>query len=295
MSEDAFSDYYSEFLDGTYDCIDRIVLNAYNPFLHSGGGFRTWWRQLNGTDDNLDDTHLMRFAGHFSRRVKAFAAKNRIPLVFCDSDTRKGERVLRFEAIVHNAGRLKCGRCIARFGQIAVMLREILYRFMSQLHCVDVCCIDANALQSWAVPSVNEGQRTAGIDITNPRIRAVMQSLIALSIDPSGITTPKLAEAVRERTGEQQYQTRHAAYDLRKFRAKAIVAKLAHQRSYGISSEGLRAMTAYLTINDKVLIPLINQACRPKRGRPPTDPRDIHYRNMQTELGQLFELLKIAA
>ena len=85
---DVFTEYYSEYLHGTYDCVDRIVLNAYNPFLQSGGGFRTWWRILNGSDDTLDDTHLMRFAGHFARRVKACAGKNKIPLI----DSTKIER-----------------------------------------------------------------------------------------------------------------------------------------------------------------------------------------------------------
>ena len=30
---DAFSEYYAELLQGTYNCVDRIVLNA---FFHSG-------------------------------------------------------------------------------------------------------------------------------------------------------------------------------------------------------------------------------------------------------------------
>jgi hypothetical protein len=36
-------------------------------------GFRTWWRQLHGgSDDQLDDTHLIRMAGRFARRLKAW-------------------------------------------------------------------------------------------------------------------------------------------------------------------------------------------------------------------------------
>jgi hypothetical protein len=38
----------------------RIVLNAYFRMGVTGGGFRTWWRELYGSDDNLDDNHLMR-------------------------------------------------------------------------------------------------------------------------------------------------------------------------------------------------------------------------------------------
>ncbi len=39
---DEFSEYYSDYLDGTYDCADRIVLNGYFRLGCSPGGFRTW-------------------------------------------------------------------------------------------------------------------------------------------------------------------------------------------------------------------------------------------------------------
>ena len=29
---------------------------------HTAGGFRVWWRALTGSDDTLDNTHLMRMA-----------------------------------------------------------------------------------------------------------------------------------------------------------------------------------------------------------------------------------------
>ena len=37
---DDFSTYYEDFLDGTYDCIDRVVLNAYFIMAQSKGGSR---------------------------------------------------------------------------------------------------------------------------------------------------------------------------------------------------------------------------------------------------------------
>jgi hypothetical protein len=86
---DAFTEQYRDLLDGTYDCVDRIVLNAYFPLAQSPGGFRTWWRLLTGGDETLDNTHLMRFAGRFSRRVRAFANKTGIPLIHCQRGQRK--------------------------------------------------------------------------------------------------------------------------------------------------------------------------------------------------------------
>src|SRR6266545_3708855 len=81
---------YHELLDGTYDCVDRIVLYAYNQLGGSAGGFRTWWRRLNGgSDEELDTAHLMCLAGRFSRRVRAFAKANAIPVIDCGRDERK--------------------------------------------------------------------------------------------------------------------------------------------------------------------------------------------------------------
>ena len=76
---DRLSQTYSGLLAGTYDRLDRIVLNAYFRLGHDAGGFRVWWRRLTGSEDTLDNRHLMRMAGRFSRRLRAWAKDNKIP------------------------------------------------------------------------------------------------------------------------------------------------------------------------------------------------------------------------
>jgi hypothetical protein len=86
---DELSDDYEDLLDGSYDCVDRLVLNAYYRLGYTAGGFRHWWRRLmHGSEAHLDNTHLMRMAGRFSRRVRAFATAHQIPIIDC----RRGER-----------------------------------------------------------------------------------------------------------------------------------------------------------------------------------------------------------
>jgi hypothetical protein len=82
---------YADLLIGQYDCVDRIILNAYFPLACSPGGFRTWWRSLEGSDDTLDNTHLMRMAGRFSRRLRGWAKKENIPVIDCGAKDRKHE------------------------------------------------------------------------------------------------------------------------------------------------------------------------------------------------------------
>jgi hypothetical protein len=88
---ESLSDRYAELLSGSYDCADRIVLNAYFRMGHTAGGFRVWWRALTGSDDTLENTHLMRIGGRFSRRLHGYAKAEGIPLVHCQAGERKHE------------------------------------------------------------------------------------------------------------------------------------------------------------------------------------------------------------
>ena len=87
---DELSERYGDLLTGSYDCVDRIVLNAYFALGHNPGGFRVWWRRLHGdSDEQLDNAHLMRMAGRFSRRLRAWAGARGIPMIDCKRGERK--------------------------------------------------------------------------------------------------------------------------------------------------------------------------------------------------------------
>ena len=86
---DELTERYRDLLQGSYNCVDRLVLNAYNTLCYSPGGFRQWWRRLmDGSDEHLDNAHLMRMAGRFSRRIRGYAKARQIPVIDC----RRGER-----------------------------------------------------------------------------------------------------------------------------------------------------------------------------------------------------------
>ena len=104
MPDDEFSLRYSDLVTGGCDCVDRIVLNAFFPLGHHGGGFRTWWRRLHSDSDaELDNTHLMRMAGRFARRVKAWGAANGVPVIFCKAGEPK-HRIAEAYLAGHEAG-----------------------------------------------------------------------------------------------------------------------------------------------------------------------------------------------
>ncbi|MBA2318860.1 MAG: hypothetical protein H0V93_13940 [Euzebyales bacterium] len=86
---DQLRERYSDLVVGGYDCIDP---GRAQRLLHAGpqpGRARTWWRRLHGgSDEQLDNTHLMRMAGRFSRRVRALA-KAQAAVIDCKRGDRK--------------------------------------------------------------------------------------------------------------------------------------------------------------------------------------------------------------
>ena len=140
--------------------------------------------------------------------------------------------------------------------------------------------------------------RTAGIDLNKPRLRAVLQAVIALAALPHGFTASQLADKVRHLTGwdENQYQPRQAAYDLKKLRGKQWVEKIGNSRRYQPHPTGLKTMAALLTLREKVIKPVLAGAGKPKGGRKPQNQThlDTQYRKVQTEMHHLLHMLGMA-
>jgi hypothetical protein len=60
---DQLSAHYRDVLAGSYDCVDRIVLNAYFRLGMNPGGFRYRWQPLTGSEEELENEHWIRMAG----------------------------------------------------------------------------------------------------------------------------------------------------------------------------------------------------------------------------------------
>jgi len=59
----------------------------------------------------------------------------------------KGERVLRIEAVVHDAKELRCGRSLENFAHLVAALKGILKWFIDALSCIDQCFIADDLLE----------------------------------------------------------------------------------------------------------------------------------------------------
>lgn len=549
MHTDEFGNYYSNLLDGSYDCVDRIVLNGYFTLGHTPGGFRTWWRRLyNNSEDQLDNAHLMRMSGRFGRRVRGYAKAKGVPVIDCKTGERKheiaeeylgknpsvrglfmilisrakapvwevrrsrqgviqnleskkcfinhysfhildpdwghitikiaghppfgaqiilngheyvasqsqkasipftkegncftiipkpadlakvadtlsespaigrlrqvcerwiysaclcfaldldeqrrsqfsyqysvyqveysrnflfhnggkldqvfqgwidrtrsrldlkrlktifgakgrphqirkgnpprleatverprydltifklhfdkltvkayskGERVLRFEAVVHNTQQLRLGRLLERFTAIVLRLQQILDQFLDNLYAMDETFISDDMLDQLPAPAQLGKTRVGGIDLNKSRTRAVLTAALSLACSPGGFTSKQFAAAIKAMRipALENYHARRAAYDLKKLRAKSLTGKVADSHRYFISPEAIRSIGALVTIREKLLRPILAGVGKPKLGRKPKNWSliDAHYETLRQDMFRLFDHLRIAA
>jgi hypothetical protein len=210
----------------------------------------------------------------------------------------KGANVLRSEVIIHNTKALKLKRSVSNFSTIIHQLKTMLYRFLDNLHYIDSCFIADDTFDTLAEAAYLGDIRMAGIDLNKPRMRAVLEAIVSLSLSPNGFTVSDLATKVQDILGLAQpaYQPRHASYDLKKFRAKTWVQKIGKSRRYQVPAAGLQLMSALLILREKVIKPVLAGAGKPKRGPKPKhqSPVDVLLQAIQMAMYNLFQTLGIA-
>lgn len=211
----------------------------------------------------------------------------------------KGERVLRVEVTVHNTEELGAVKRLSRFSWVVTKLGDILRRFLQVIHCMDASFIADDLLERLPQPCQVGQTRVGGMDINKQRMRWHMQAVLALAVPLSGFTASALVQKFRDLAGPggSVYGPRQAAYDLKKLRSKGLVDRVGNSRRYTVTPMGIRAMTALFVLRDKVIKPLLANACQRKRGRKPgnTTPLDESYNHLQVGMQALFTQLGIAA
>ena len=180
-------------------------------------------------------------------------------------------------------------------GARVLRLKEILNRFLNALRGIHVCAISTDGLDELPKPAQVGRTRVGGVNVNQPRMRAVLEAVIALSAAPHGFQGADVAAKVQASTSNL-YTPRQAAYDLKKLRGKNLIRKIDNSRRYEPLPEGLQNMAALLILREKVLKPILAGAGKPKRGRKPKyqSQTDLHYANLQAEMRSLFQTIGLA-
>ena len=181
----------------------------------------------------------------------------------------KGERVLRFEAIVHNTKELGCRRLLERFPHIIVRLRQILEQFLENLYCMDASFISDETLDRLPTPTQVGKTRVGGIDLNKPRTRAVLSAALALACSPDGFT----ADSWRTK-----FDPRGSLIPAMTLAGRLTISKNSGARSWSakfsipvdtVFPRPIRKIAALVILRERVLRPILAGVGKPKMGRKP--------------------------
>jgi hypothetical protein len=204
----------------------------------------------------------------------------------------KGERVLRFEAIVHNTRELNCGRVLERFGEIVGRLASMADRFCTMLDCVDIGFLADGILEELPRPSQIGATRVGGIDLNRRRTRNALSAVLALAAAPAGLSVAGFLDKVHQLTGQSEadYTRRQAAYDLRKLRAKHLIVMPARTRRYHVPPQAARTIAGVLALRDHIIAPILAGVRSPLLGRKPSQwtTLDRDYERIRVDMQELF-------
>ncbi len=209
----------------------------------------------------------------------------------------KGEHVLRFEAIAHNAGELRAGRALDRFPGIVTALAGMLERFLTVCDCVHAAFVSDAILDRLPQPARLGATRLGGIDISRPRARAALSAALALAACPAGFTAADFTAKVQAITRDTGYTARQGAYDIRKLRAKDLITRQHRSRRYLTPPEAVRTIAGILILRDQVLIPCLAGIRAPDITAPPASPSpaDQHYDKLRGQMRALLHDCGLAA
>jgi hypothetical protein len=178
-------------------------------------------------------------------------------------------------------------------------LKTILERFLESLCCMDQCFLSGIEFEYLPEPSNLGGARVAGIDFNRARTWQVARAVLALSATPNGFSASQVAEHVRRQTSasRQDYGPRQPAYDLRKFRGKELIRLVGKGRRYEPTPNGLRMISAFMVLRERILEPLISGTVNLQDAQPGLNltPLDQRYLAIREQMHGVLRELRLAA
>jgi hypothetical protein len=127
-----------------------------------------------------------------------------------------------------------------------------------------------------------------------------MDTVVAWSSCPDGFALEQAAAGARDRMKSRRdvYDRREAGYDLRKLRAKRLVAKRKKSRRCQVPPESVGLLCGMATLHDRVLAPILtimSRGQKPGALQPDPHPIDRHYEQIRRASMEIPRQLGVAA
>jgi hypothetical protein len=176
--------------------------------------------------------------------------------------------LLRTEAATNNVNDYGIKKAVENLPHLREKLASINDNYLNIQQDILESFVDGGQLRKLSEPTLlPNGRRIPGLKLDHPRQLALMQALVRFSHIAAGGTfrTSQLHADTASALGRStdDYKLGSLRYDLSKLRAKGLVEKIPHSRSYTLTSQGYQICLIYLKLFEKIYAPLTQSILQP--------------------------------
>ena len=185
-----------------------------------------------------------RTPGRFATRVITRGVDPLIQIHYKSSKQKqyfKESEALRTETTINDTHDFGVGRLVTTedFQALKAAAQAANAALIELEHAGETCAPDADTLQRVVLPSVENGVAAPGLRFGDPRVVALLASLVSFTHVVGGFTNASLRTLVEGHLG-RPYTSRQMGYDLRRLTRKGLITREKGTHHYRLTPEGRR-------------------------------------------------------
>lgn len=172
----------------------------------------------------------------------------------------KGGRVLRTEVCINDPRDFNIGKSLVHLGYLGTIAYHAITRFQKAQAVAMATALDRSTFERLITPSVDGGQRVAGLRFGAPRTMRVLEALGCAGLTFKAFSHTDLRAVLVERLGAEAADVSPArlAYELRKLRGKGLLRKVPRRNLYTLTAVGYRSVVYLTKLHQRLLAPALD-------------------------------------
>ncbi|MGH2717150.1 MAG: hypothetical protein ACRDJU_01035 [Actinomycetota bacterium] len=202
-----------------------------------------------------------RTPGRFATKVITRGVDPSLQIYYRSSKAKqyfKESKALRTETTVNDTHDFGVGRLITEenFQALKAAAQAANAALVELERSGETCAPDADTLQRVVLPSTEDGVAAPGLRFGDPRVVALLASLLSFSHIVSGFTNASLRPLVEGHLG-RPYSSRQMSYDLRRLARKGFIAREKGTHRYRLTADGRRLAMFFTKTYTRVVTPTL--------------------------------------
>ena len=199
--------------------------------------------------------------GRFATRVITKGVDPSIQIHYKSSKQKqyfKESKALRTETTINDTRDFGVGRLVneANFQALKAVAQAANAALIELEAAGETCAPDADTLQRVVLPSVENGIAAPGLRFGDPRVVALLASLVSFTHVVAGFSNTSLRSLVEAHLG-RPYASRQMTYDLRRLTRKGLIAREKGTHRYRLTPEGRRLAMFFTKTYTRIVTPTL--------------------------------------